>query len=55
MRFDREFRNVPDSFSRHNTRVGAAQDMVRDDLADATQAGRWKVSAMVARYDSTGI
>ena len=38
--------------SGHSTRVGAAQDMVRYgvDLVGAMQAGRWKTSAMVARY-----
>jgi site-specific recombinase XerD len=40
--------------SGHSTRVGAAQDMVRYgvDLAGAMQAGRWKTSAMVARYSA---
>jgi site-specific recombinase XerD len=40
--------------SGHSTRVGAAQDMVRYgvDLVGAMQAGRWKTSAMVARYSA---
>ena len=40
--------------SGHSTRVGAAQDMVRCgvDLVGAMQAGRWKTSAMAARYSA---
>ena len=40
--------------SGHSTRVGAAQDMVRYgvNLVGAMQPGRWKTSAMVARYSA---
>ena len=48
---------TPDEIARisgHSTRVGAAQDLVRYgvDLVGAMQAGRWKTSAMVARYSA---
>ena len=42
----------PERLSGHSARVGMAQDLVAAgfDLAAIMQAGRWKSSAMVARY-----
>jgi integrase len=42
----------PDGISGHSCRVGMAQDLVAAgfDVAAIMQAGRWKSSAMVARY-----
>jgi len=42
----------PDGVSGHSCRVGMAQDLVAAgfDVAAIMQAGRWKTSAMVARY-----
>ena len=42
----------PDQVSGHSCRVGMAQDLVSAgfDIAAIMQAGRWKSSAMVARY-----
>jgi hypothetical protein len=47
--------NNAGGFVRRSIRIGAAQQMVGYDPADATQAGRWKASARVARYDSTSV
>ena len=42
-----------DGLSGHSARVGAAQDMIASgvELAAILQAGRWKTTAMVNRYD----
>jgi site-specific recombinase XerD len=44
------------AFSGHSTRVGGAQDLITygADLAGAMQVGRWKSTAMLARYTARG-
>ena len=54
-RMAREARLTPAEIahiSGHSARVGACEDMIRygADIAGAMQAGRWRSSAMVARY-----
>lgn len=41
-----------EAFSGHSTRVGGASDLISygADMAGAMQVGRWKSTAMLARY-----